>query len=788
MRADSEANLRVTDGPTYWTQKEPNTNGKHRTRRATVKRPRFSALWIIAAILLATDASLGQQQADGDQNGRESLEVPLLRAVPVPAADRIDLDGFLTEAAWSGAAPTTTFTQQEPTEGAQPTEASEVRVVIDGDALYIGAMFFDDPDGVLAYQKRRDEGLGTDDRFMWILDTFLDGRTGYFFEINPAGLMGDGLLREGGRINKAWDGVWEARVQRLDNGWSAEIRIPWSTLNFDPTSDTWGINFQRTIRRKQEEVLWAGHRRTEGLFRPIHAGRLTGLRDMSQGLGLEVKPYAVAGWTDQTMQSARASQDVGVDLAYSITPSLRAAASLNTDFAEVEVDQRRVNLTRFPLRFPEQRDFFLEGSGVYNFAPRNGVEPYFSRRIGLREGNPVPVRFGTRLGGQAGRYQLGFLQVGTEDHLGIEGEDFTVARVKRQILAESTIGAIYTRRAGGAEASSVRPADDHTVGVDMDLRTSRFLGDKNLQVDGFFVWNSNPEPTIGRTLSDLSARGFRIDFPNDIWEMHLSYREFGSFYDPAIGFVTRNGFRRVEPNITWRPRPDSSWIRQYRFGTQFRYLASIDTGRPEERQWRFDLLGIDFENSADFNVRVTSQFEHLDRAFEISDGVVVQPGGYQTLEWEVTGSTPSQKPISLDADIGGGGFWNGDRFGYELGLEYRPAAGVELGLEYERNEVSLPQGAFDTNLVRLNTAWDISPWSSITSNVQYDNVSEIIGLFLKTRWIIAPGNDLYLVYTQNWQNLRRTQLDPHFTGDQLDPRFTTLSRGLSTKLNYTFRF
>ena len=313
----------------------------------------------------------------------------------------------------------------------------------------------------------------------------------------------------------------------------------------------------------------------------------------------------------------------------------------------------------------------------------------------------------------------------------------------------------------------------------MDLRTSRFLGNKNLQADAFFVWNSNPDPIIGRTLSDLSARGLRIDFPNDIWQMHLSYREFGSSYDPAVGFVTRNGFRRVEPNVTWRPRPDSTWIRQYRFGTQFRYLASIDTGRPEERQWRFDLLGIDFENSADFNVRVTSQFEYLDRAFEISDGVVVQPGGYQTWEWEVMGSTPSQKPISLDAGIGGGGFWNGDRFGYDLGIEYRSTAGVELGLEYERNEVSLPQGAFDTNLVRLNTAWDVSPWSSITSNVQYDDVSEIIGLFLKTRWIIAPGNDLYLVYTQNWQNLR---------GDQLDPRFTTLSQGLNTKLNYTFRF
>jgi hypothetical protein len=261
--------------------------------------------------------------------------------------------------------------------------------------------------------------------------------------------------------------------------------------------------------------------------------------------------------------------------------------------------------------------------------------------------------------------------------------------------------------------------------------------------------------------------------------MHLSFREFGSFYDPAVGFVARNGFRRVEPNVTWRPRPSISWIRQFEFGVQFRYLESIDTGRPEERQWRFDLFNIDFENSADFDFGITRQFEFLDRPFEISEGIVILPGEYWTWEWGVSGGTPNQKRLSLDTGIGGGGFWNGERFGYDLGLDYRPAAGVELGLEYERNEVTLPQGAFDTNLVRLNTSWDISPWSSFSGNIQYDDVSEIMGVFLKTRWIIAPGNDLYLVYTQNWQRL---------DSDPLDSRFRTLSQGVTTKLNYTFRF
>ena len=743
---------------------------------------------VILTSLWAPAPTAGQERTDDGQPGGPASAV--LTASPVPEGESIDLDGHLAESAWAVATPITDFTQQEPVEGGVPTERTEIRIVIDASALYIGAKFHDDPNGILAHQRRRDQGLGTDDRFMWILDTFLDGRTGYFFEINPAGLMGDGLITGGGGggggggfgINKAWDGVWEARVQRLDDGWSAEIRIPWGTLNFDPAADTWGINFQRTIRRRNEEILWTGHRRNQGLFRPIHAGRLTGLRGMSQGIGLEVKPYAVAGWTtDNTVVADPTSypRDVGFDVGYSITPSLRAAASINTDFAEVEVDQRRVNLTRFPLRFPEQRDFFLEGSGVFNFAGRNGVSPYFSRRIGLRSGEAVPIQYGTRLGGQAGRYEMGFLQVGTEDHLGFGGESYTVARVKRGLFEQSTLGAIYTRRSGGQDTTGVTPADNHTVGMDLDLWTSNLFGDQNFQFEAFFAWNSNPDPALSRSTSELTARGFRINFPNDEWQGHVSYREFGDAYSPAVGFVNRNDFRRVEPRVAWRPRPAISWIRTLQFDTQFRYLESLSGGVPEERQWQFGLLGLDFESGDDLNFQLSHTFEFLDNSFEISDGIDILPGGYGNWEWEVRGRSASRRVVSVNGNLRGGGFWNGDRFGYELGLDFRPRPGVTVGTEFERNEVTLPQGSFDTNLFRVEGAWDISPWSSVTGNVQYDNVSEIVGLFLKARWIIAPGNDLFLVYTQNWQNL---SVDP------LDRRFSTLSRGGSTKLNYTFRF
>jgi hypothetical protein len=742
-----------------------------------------------------------QESPDLDQENQSQAqdvaEVSELQAIRIPDNLSIDLDGRLDEEVWGLATPISDFTQQYPVEGGVPSERTEIRVVFDGDVLFIGATLFDDPSGILAYQLRRDAGLGTDDRFMWILDTFLDGRTGYFFEINPAGLMGDGLITGGGGgggrgggggMQKSWDGIWEARVARRPDGWSAEIRIPFRTLNFDPNLDSWGINFQRTIRRRQEEILWRGYRRNQGVFQPIHAGRVTGLRDLSQGIGLEAKPYAVGSWRTQPADADPTTYpgDVGVDVGYSLTPSLRAAVSVNTDFAEVEVDQRRVNLTRFPLRFPEQRDFFLEGSGVFSFAGRNGVDPYFSRDIGLVGGRPVPVNYGARLGGQAGKYELGFLQVGTgsvrpDAPAGFDGsptENFTVARVKRSFLEQSTVGVMYTLRNTGDGIAGSAPGDRHTAGVDVNYITSRFLGDKNLQVEGFFVWNSNPTPSADMSLGDLTARGFRFDFPNDVWQAHVSYRELGHEYDPAVGFVTRNGFRRVEPRVAWRPLSDISWIRRFSVSAQYRRLSDLTTGRVEEDQWNLNIFGFDFEAGDNWDLITRRSHEYLDRDFEISDGIVIQPGPYTNWEWTLTGRTASQRRLSANFNFTNGGFWSGDRFAYTFGLTFRPNPGFSISTDIERNDVKLPQGNFEVDLTRLEAAWDINPWASISGNIQYDTQSEIVGLFARARWIVRPGNDIYVVYTNNWQNLGTSVFDRDFL---------TLSRGGSVKVNYTYR-
>ena len=570
---------------------------------------------MLATALLSfflTDPLAAQSQVNG-QGEAETVDLIALR---LESGAAIDVDGRLDEEAWERAIPITDFTQQEPVEGGTPSERTEIRVVYDEDALYIGAILYDDPEGIVVFQKRRDGFLSADDRFMWILDTFQDGRTGYFFETNAAGVMGDALISGrggrgggggggrgggggggfgGGGGGRAWDGIWQVQTHIRPDGWSLEIQIPFRTLNFDPTSDSWGINFQRTVRRKNEEILWRGYRRNQSLRQPVHAGRLTGLEGMSQGIGLEAVPYAVTNWKNVPEEADQTTypSDVGLDINYNITPSLRAGVSVNTDFAEAEVDQRRLNLTRFPLRFPERRDFFLEGSGVFSFAPSNGADPYFSRRIGLLEGEQIPLNYASRLGGQAGRYELGFFHVSTAELESADvdggifaGEQFTVARVKRGIFEQSTIGAIYTRRSTGVDPTDPTaraPKDQHTVGADLYYTTSRLFGDKNFVFQAFAAWNSNPDRGVERSISDLSSRGIRINYPNDIWSAHLSYREFGDDYDPAVGFVTRNGFRRIEPRIGWGPRPDIDWIRRFDFSAQFRHLESITTGIVEER-------------------------------------------------------------------------------------------------------------------------------------------------------------------------------------------------------------
>lgn len=731
---------------------------------------------LVAVLLLLTAASTSAQIQDEEASRRTITAEHLLDG------ESLVLDGLLDEPFWLRAVPGTDFIQQDPILGGTPTERTEVRFAFDRDNLYMGVSNFDsEPDRMLGNTMKRDEFLRADDRFMWVMDTFLDQQTGYFFEMNPSGLMADSLMAPGGG-NREWDGIWDAKVLRNELGWTIELSLPFRTVNFDPNGTAWGINFQRTIRRKNEENVWTGHLRNQGLRRLSNAGLLLlDLSDVSQGMGLDVKPYLAATGSDSPGRGTPApltgTADVGADLFYNVTPGLRANLTVNTDFAQTEVDQRLVNLTRFPLFFQEKRDFFLDGATFFNFYlgrtrdERNiAVQPFFSRRIGLdAAGLPQKIDFGTKLTGQAGQQDIGFLHVRTGDEGDAIGEDFTVARVQRRILRQSTVGAFYSRR----HARAANTTEFQTAGLDVRLATATFRGTSNLEFNGFFLWSTNPVQTTGDNL----AYGLRIDYPNDRWEARMSFTEVQENHAPAIGFTPRTGFRGYGPRLRFAPRPDRHpWLRQMAFGLDADLRTDVEN-RFLTRRLDFTLLRMELHSQDNFEISVVPTYERLENDFEISSKIVLPAGAeYDFNRFRVDFRTANRRVLALQSRVEVGSFFSGDRKEITLTLGVRPRPGVTINLEQEWNRVSLAEGRFETRLFRVIADTQFSPWIYLVNNVQYDSVSDVIGWQSRLRWILTPGNDLFVVYTQNW--IDSLEFD----------RFMTQDRRAAAKFVFTHRF
>ena len=732
---------------------------------------------LLAISLLIISISLYSQPIETYKKSLEAIKIN---------PGMITLDGKLDESFWSNIPGIEDFLMQEPIEGGEPSEKTVIKVAYDEKFLYIGAVLYDsNPEGIKSFKMRKDSPLNTDDRFMLILDTYLDGRNAYFFEINPKGLMGDGLLTigQGLSLNKNWDGIWRPWTHIGDFGWSTEIRIPFHTLNFDPKTSKWGINFQRTVRRKNEEILWSGHKRNQGLFRPQNAGILTGLKGISQGLGLEIVGYGKTEASKVQNETGNgynnnAGVDGGVDINYNLTPGLKASMTINTDFAETEVDDRQINLTRFPIRFPEKRDFFLEGANIYQFAPRSGVYPYFSRKIGLQSGNPIPILFGGRVIGKIGKVEVAAQQVKTRETSSLNSEDFSVIRLKQNFWKESSVGVLYTRRhtSKGNEINTPLP-NRNTLGVDLTLNTSTFLKYQNLQFQAFAIFhNPNTLNEINNSIWDRSARGIRINFPNDPWSGSLSYREFGNWYDPAVGFSRRNSFRRVEPRIRFSPLLEkSSVIRELQWEISFENLMSLDWQRLTQNI-RLTPLSIRFESGDEISYQIIKNFESLEYDFNIlgDNSIIIPTGDYSNWKHQIEFETANHRKIVYEIELNAEGFWSGNRTEYENTLTLRPFSGMNLSLGYIHSNVKLSEGNFKTNLISFLGDFDLSPFISFSSNIQYDDISKRIGMNNRFKYTITPGSDIYFVYNHNW-------VDD-------SGKYKTSSMLGASKITYTHRF
>ena len=719
----------------------------------------------------------------------------VVTAVRIPDGEPLRLDGVLDEAVWTSAMPAAEFLQRDPDSGAPATERTEVRLLYDANRLIVGARLFDsEPDEVLGNQMQRDQSFSSDDRFIVTLDTFLDGRSGYIFQTNPLGAAFDGLIsassdsnndsqREfGGAVNGSWDGIWTVRVQRTTTGWSLEMELPFRTLNFDPDLDRWGVNFQRTVRRKAEESVWTGHLRNQGVAQMSSAGVLEGLTGLSQGLGLDVKPYVVGNLSSAPGRGRPdhiSTGDIGLDLFYNVTSALRANVSINTDFAETEVDDRQVNLTRFPQFFEEKRDFFLQGGNYFDFAREigNQVTPFFSRRIGLdARGVPQPIDIGAKLTGQAGAFDIGFLQVRTREQNEQPGADFTVARVRRRFLQESYAGLLYTRRSDRLAGAP----DLQTIGLDSALRTSRFLGTKTLEWSNWFIHTTNPADAGSPLHGGNIGRGSRLAFPNDPFYFDFSYRELQRNYAPAVGFIQRRGARRFNPEVGYTVRfRDHPWLRSMQYEIDWDWYQDDVTSEIVTETRQFKPLTIGFSDGSEFAYEIHPTFERLERDFEIFDGITLPAGQtYHFTRHELQGSMADRYPVAVGGQFNFGRFFSGKNREYQLNVRIRPRPGIALRVEAEHNVLDLAEGSFDTTLLRVLANTQFSPRMSLENNVQYDSVSRSMGWQTRFRWIERPGNDLFFVYTHNWQEF----------DDAEARRFQTLDSRAAAKVVYTLRF
>jgi len=555
---------------------------------------------LLTAFALPLDTSAQQSgEQDPESQARQISRgavgtAPTLSAML--AASAIELDGILDEVAWQQADRGTGFVQREPFQGEAATEQTLVQVVYTEDTLYIGIRALDsDPSRIIAKEMQRDGGGGgggyggsileSDDSIVILLDTFHDQRNAFYFETNPFGARVDGLITDEGRDkNFEWDGVWNAAARRTDEGWSAEIAIPLNTLRFDPDNDTWGLNVRRMIRRKSEEVNWSPIMRDADMYRVSQFGQLTGLAVGRPGRNLRVKPFVTAAAEEGVkteVGDVDSDAQVGLDMRWGVTDSLTFDLTINTDFAQVEADEQRVNLTRFSLFFPEKREFFLENAGIFEFGGGGGgggggmraplIKVYHSRRIGIASGEQIPLLAGGKLTGRIGDWSVGFLNVQTDEAVLPEDDDgeieivpttnWTVARVKRNIGERSNLGVIFTnRQANGTDYNRV-------VGVDADINPNQ-----NFNISGYYTSSYGPE-----SLSDNWAAAGRVSYRGPIWRWNAGYTEIRENYDPEVGFLLRDGVRQFSPQVTFEPRPGGvSWIRNLTFETRNTLTATTD--------------------------------------------------------------------------------------------------------------------------------------------------------------------------------------------------------------------
>jgi len=700
------------------------------------------AIALIALLAAGDGVAAAQVETRSDR--------PRLRAQRLAEAPMIDGD-VLGEELWLDVDYGTGFQQVEPFEGQPASERTEVRVAFDSANLYIAVICFDrDASSLAISDSRRDAMLQNEDSFRVVLDTYGDRQNGFVFGTNIAGIQYDGQFTNQGRgggssrsgssggANLDWDTSWTVRTSSGDFGWSAEMAIPFRSLRYGSDRAVWGLNFERNIRRKNETAFWAHLGRQHDVFRVSEAGHLVGVEPPRQR-NLQLTPYVLSTGRENVDGSVD-DTEVGMDLKYSVTPSLTLDVTVNTDFAQVEADDQQINLDRFSLFFPEKRPFFLENSGLFRVGGRSsfrgGTELFFSRRIGLSGGMPVPILGGARLSGRAGGFNVGFLNMQTDDLGDLHGNNFTVARLGREYRNRSRAGVLVVNREG---TGSLAPDGDYnrTWAVDGQIGIGQFT-----DVSG---WAARTE-TPGLTGRD---HGFGLDggYSSPFWRWRLGYAEVGEDFNPEVGFLSRSGYRQFNGYIRRRFRPAGEG-RVKEFGPRAFYDGFWNFDGYQETQ-RYSVGGeVEFRNGAQISLSAGGRYEGLLKPFTLAGIVHVPAGEYDDHGFFLFGNTNRGRAVSLFVRVQGGGFFGGDQLVLDPWLSIRLGDYLTSELSWSYNDIDLPMGAFKTHLGSLRVTYAFSTSLLLQALIQYNDLTHSVNTNVRFSWLNEANRGLFVVYNE----------------------------------------
>ena len=746
-------------------------------RDLSSSKNRFFFVPVILILSFSANAAWAQAAVQDQQVEAKSLRAARVNSAPI-------LDGKLDDAVWQEAELITDFHQSRPGDHVEPSELTELYVIYTTDALYVGARMFDsEPDQIAAPTLRHGQGMPFDDRLVIILDPFNQGRAGYRFETNLNAARHDSLYTTPFRFTLDWNTIWEAATSVDGNSWIAEVEIPFKSLPFDPNLDTWGFNFGRGIRRRNEEMAWVSLDRT---YNPTIMGEMSGMEGMDQGVGLDIVPSFAAIRQREFNPSGNAQNyEPSLDAFYRLTPSLNAALTVNTDFSAAEVDNRQVNLGRFNLFFPERRDFFNNDSDLFQFGgisnmaggnsastggSRENARPYFSRKLGLAaDGSPVDINYGGRVSGRVGRFNIGALAIKQDQNAGVDASELLITRVSANVLDDSRIGFIYT------DGDPTSDLDNSVAGVDFQYINNQLGNGRRLQSNVFFQQSD----TTGLDGDDASY-GFGLAYPSsDGFRTRVGYKVVEENFNPAMGFVNRANIKDFTVDAGYTHFFGSGIFQTAFAGIDMQRIELIDGGLQTEIV-NYRLLELETTSRDGITLNHFESKEVVRNTFAIfrqtGSEVYIQPGSYNFGETQIGFNTAGQREFSGSVNYRTGDFFNGERVNINSSFTWNQSRYFSMSLRYDWNNIELPQGDFTTRLSSVNSQVAFSPNLYWISLLQYDNVSEEIGINTRLQWVPKAGQEAFVVLNYNLQDW-----------DQ-DNTFNTAFSDLSVKLRYTFRF